>query len=189
MIIGFDLDEVLADYISAYLEYHNDKFNTEYSREDFFTWNFWEVMDETREETLIKIYDFHNSDYFHSLKPIDGTFDFVKKLSINNTLIIVTSRQNDIELITRKWVDEYFPNIFNSIHFTNSFSKEESKISKGDICKNEGVEIFIEDNLKYAFSCVDGNRKIFLINTPWNQCGDLPENVFRVSNLSEIKFS
>ena len=57
MNIGVDLDEVLGDFLSSLIQYHNTNYNSVLSREDFHSYKFWEVWGGTKEEAIQKLND------------------------------------------------------------------------------------------------------------------------------------
>jgi len=43
MKIGIDLDEILAEFLTAAIQYHNNIYNTNFTKEQFHSYKFWEV--------------------------------------------------------------------------------------------------------------------------------------------------
>lgn len=72
MKIAIDLDEVIAGFLDAFIKYHNDAYQTNFNKLDFFSYKFWKVIGGTREEAIHKVYYFHDSSYFDQIKPLDG---------------------------------------------------------------------------------------------------------------------
>jgi uncharacterized HAD superfamily protein len=48
------------------------------------------------------------------------------------------------------------------------------------------IKIFIEDSLKNAFEISSHNIPVILLDKPWNQEENLPENIHRVKDWDEI---
>ncbi len=186
MKIGIDLDEVLADFLSALIEYHNATYGTSLVREQFQSYRFWETWDGTREETIQKVYDFHKTPYFRNMKPVIGSQEAVGILKQNNDLFVVTSRQNDIVETTREWIAKHFPDIFSGVFFANHYSQNGSSITKRQICDSVGVDVLIEDSPEYALECLDAKRKVLLLDCPWNRYSELPRGTYRVNSWDEI---
>jgi uncharacterized HAD superfamily protein len=186
MKIGVDLDEVLADFLSAFIEYHNAAYKTSLAREQFCSYRFWETWGGTREEAIRKVYDFHETPYFKNMKPIAGSQEAVGVLKERNDLIIVTSRQDDIAKATRTWISQHFPNVFSDIHFTNHYSQNGGVTTKKQICDAAKVDLLIEDILEYALDCLSPKRKILLLDCPWNRAAELPQGIHRVHCWEEI---
>lgn len=186
MKIGIDLDEVLADFLSALIKFHNEKNGTDFKREQFHSYKVHEIWGGTHNNTMEEIYEFYGTKYFEDIMPIPGSIENIEVLSRNNDLVVITSRQNDISQKTLNWIDKYFKNRFSGIFFTNDNSWHGDTVSKSQICKNSAVEFMVEDYLVYAADCAKSVRKVFLLDSPWNKTEDLPENISRVYSWSEI---
>jgi 5'(3')-deoxyribonucleotidase len=186
MKIGIDLDEVLVDFLPALLKYHNATYGTSLTREDFFTYHYWDIWGGTVEEAIKKVCDFHQTPYFKDLKPIAGTQEAIKRLKEGNELFIITSRQESIASATKAWIAEYFPDAFSDVFLTNQYSLSGDKKTKKEYCELLGIEVLIEDQLKYGLECLAPERKIFLLDCPWNKAKELPEGIKRVYSWQEI---
>ena len=186
MKIAIDIDEVLGQFMKALIEFHNNKYKTSLKLEDFFSYKFWEVWGGTKEEAIQKVYDFHKTNYFKNIIPVKDSQESVKKLKENNELFVITSRQNDVIEETKKWIEKYFSNTFSNIYFTNHFSQNGDSTTKKEICGSLDIDILIEDSLEYNLECIKQNRKIFLLDYPWNKIDSLPKEITRVYSWKEI---
>jgi 5'(3')-deoxyribonucleotidase len=186
MKIGIDLDEVLVDFLPAFIEYHNATYHTSLKRDDFFSYQYYEVFGGTLEETMRKVYDFHQTPYFKNMKPIAGTQEAISLLKEGNELFIITSRQDSVKEITIQWINEYFPNSFNDIILTNNHSFSGDVKTKREYCDLLKIDALIDDQVYYALECLAPNRKIFLLDCPWNQSAELPPGISRVYSWQEI---
>jgi len=186
MKIGIDLDEVLVDFLPALIRYHNATYSTSLSRDDFFTYHYWDVWGGTVEEAIKKVCDFHQTPYFKELEPISGTQEAIGRLKEGNELFIITSRQESIADATKDWVAKYFPGAFSDVFLTNQYSLNGNKKTKKEYCELLGVEVLIEDQLKYALECLSRERRVFLLDCPWNKAKELPEGIKRVYSWQEI---
>ncbi|MCK9272081.1 HAD hydrolase-like protein [Candidatus Gracilibacteria bacterium] len=185
--IGIDIDEVLSHFLEAYLEFYNLRNSTTFKRDDFFSYNFWEVTGGTRESAIDSVHDFFETHHFTSMSPFEGSQEAIKKLKEVYNLVIITSRQTAIEEETKKWLENHFPGFFKEIHFGNHFGKDGAKTSKSDICKKLGVKLLIEDSLGYALECSRENISTILLDSPWNQTKEiLPSNIIRVKTWENI---
>lgn len=186
MKIAIDIDEVLGQFMKSLIEFHNSEYKTNYKLEDFFSYNFWNVWGGTKEQAIQKVYNFHKTNYFKEIKPVEDAQESVKKLRENNELFIITSRQNDVMEETKKWIEKNFPKTFTNIYFTNHFSQNGKSKTKKEICELLDVDILIEDSLEYSLECIRPNRKIFLLDYPWNKSDSLPKEITRVYSWKEI---
>lgn len=183
MKIGVDLDEVIVEFVRAFLDFYNQKFDTNYFFEQWRTYNFWEVFGKTKEETVRVVDEFYNSKLFDEMKLIDGSKESIEKLAEKNQLSIVTSRPLRFREKTEKFSKKYFSTIPIKIFYSNSTSEGHDS-GKARVCKREGIEIFIEDDLECAVKCAEAGVRVFLLSKPWNR-GKL-DGIIRVYNWKEI---
>ncbi|MDD5547464.1 MAG: hypothetical protein PHN74_00985 [Candidatus Pacebacteria bacterium] len=184
MIIGIDLDEILADSLNAIVEFHNKKYGTTLKRNDFHSYRFWEIWGGTREEAIKKVYEFFITNPMH-INPIAGSFEALKTLKKNgHELLIITARQNELIEYTNKWIEKHFPEIFSGIHYANTYTMAGHSRKKSDICNGLGIKLLIEDDLTHAEDCAKSGIKILLLDCPWNQ-NSLPKNTERIFSWND----
>jgi 5'(3')-deoxyribonucleotidase len=186
MKIGIDLDEVLADFLSAFIEYHNATHQTSLKQEDFLSYGFEDACGKTEEEMVDDIHNFHQTPYFKKLKPIAGAPESLRLLKPGNELFIITSRQDSIAAATKEWVWRYFPDIFSDVFLTNHYAKSGNTKSKKEFCDLLKLDILIDDQLAFALECLAPERKVFLFDRPWNRGAELPAGISRVYSWPEI---
>ena len=186
MLIGIDLDDVLADFITYLIEFHNQTYGTKLAKDEFNYYEFWEIWGGTRKEAIQKVYNFHNTSFFTNIKPTLGSIESINTLKKDNELVIITSRQNSVIKPTREWVNQHFPNCFSEIYFTNHYSLAGQQIKKSTICSTLSVDILVEDSLVYALDCLSKEREVILIDQPWNQQEILPKGISRVKSWEEV---
>jgi len=190
MKIGVDLDEVLAEFLPAFIKYHNEVYGTSLSRDDFHSYHFQDIVGVPEDETIRRLYDFHKSSYFLGIKPIEGSLEGVEVLGRENDLSIVTARQKVIEEETRNWIGKYFPKRFDEIHIGNNYPLDGSPSrTKREICDSNDIDLLVEDSLDHALNCLTPNRRVLLFDRgyPWNQKEqELPEGMVRVHSWEEV---
>jgi uncharacterized HAD superfamily protein len=188
MKIGIDLDDVLADMVPMFTEYHNDIYGTTLTKDDVWSYKFWDVLNVSQEEAVKRVYAFERSSRLMDLKPIPGAKRAVDSLhEKNHDLCIVTARDSEFSDITRHWLAKHFPNVFSDIHFANHYSKVSTMKSKGDICREIGASMMIDDSFDNAVSCHgvcdDG---VLLFDAPWNTNEQLPNGMNRVFSWDDV---
>jgi uncharacterized HAD superfamily protein len=186
MRIAVDLDEVLAQFLQSFIDFHNEKYGTHFKLSDFHSYHLHNAWGGTVEEAIEKVYQFHKTDHFKNIRPVQDAQESLQKLKKGNEIFIVTSRQNEIMHETEVWLDKHFPDTFSGIHFANHFSKSGIKRTKKEICDELGIEVLIEDSPDYAIECIKPGRKIFLLNYPWNKERKVPNEIQRVDSWKEI---
>jgi len=186
MKIGTDLDGIIVDLIPKFLDWYNSKTNSHFLFDDWYSYNFWEIIGGTKQQAMNLIEEFYNSKMFDKLCLVNDAKESIEELSKENELFLITSRPISFKPKTNAFLNKYFLDIFSEIFYSDDFHKQLG-ISKADICKKEKIEIFIEDNLDYAISCSEKGIKTLLLNKPWNQnFGKDFINIFRADNWNEI---
>ncbi len=187
MKIGIDIDNVLSMLSNTLLAWHNRVYNTNFKEEDHNTFDLWEIWKCTKEEALSRIVNFFDSPEFKSTKPVLGAINAVQNLTEDHELHVITSRIDKVKDETTFWLNKHFSNSFHKIHFTGEMlGKNAIKKTKGDICKELGITLMIEDALHYAQEIAGKGVKVLLFDWPWNQTDTLPSNIVRVKSWKEI---
>jgi len=185
MLIGIDLDSVVADIMPPLIDYHNKNYGTSLVLSDYKVFELGVTWRCSREEVLSRAFNFYRSSWFDTVKPVKGAIEGIEYLSRNCELHIITSRPNIIKEKTDKWIFKYFPKKFKTIHHTNQFSKKGGK-NKSEICQSLGIKMIIEDSLAFAHDCSSSDIKVLLMDMPWNQSKTLPKNITRVYGWKDI---
>ncbi|MFA6338589.1 MAG: hypothetical protein WCW87_00810 [Candidatus Paceibacterota bacterium] len=187
MIIAIDIDEVLGDFLSSFIKYHNDKYQTSMITDDFVTYDFSKVMNYSKDEAYKRIDEFMGSEDFKNIPTIEGSKEAIEILKKNHKLHIVTARPKFIAEKTQEWIDRNFPDAFEKIHFAYSVYRNPSdSFTKSEICKNIGSDVFIEDMPEYAIEASVNVPQVFLVDRLWNKNSSLPKNVKKVFSWREI---
>ncbi len=185
MLIGVDVDEVLANFIEPYCDFHNRVYGTSVKPQNFHSYKFWEVHGGTRDETTRKVHEFYATREFASMEPHEGSHEAVELLSLKHEMTIITSRLPGIEAATVDWIKKYYPGIFLTVNFTHNSYAGEGGLRKAEIISRLGVDVMIEDSAEYALQCSPEVEKLVLIDRPWNRA-PMPSNVVRVTSWDEI---
>lgn len=187
MKIAIDIDDVLADFVTSLCRFHNDKYGTSLTRENFHSYRVSEVWGGTDEEAISKIFEFHDSRYFRDIAPVDGSIEAINNLSKRFDLAVLTSRHRKFEPETVEWLETYFHGAFtNKIYFShNSYADFGNTKRKSDFCMEINIAFLIEDSLEYAKECRRTGTRVYLFDRPWNRKEE-PTGITRVKNWQEI---
>jgi uncharacterized HAD superfamily protein len=185
--IAIDLDSVIADLMEQVVPFHNERYHTSLTLEDYTDYALTSLWNCSQEEKILRIFEFYESPYMDKVQPMPGSNKALHHLSKNNDLFVVTSRPYSIENKTIEWLNTYFPDIFKSIHHTNQFlGATEKHVKKSAVCKEIQADIMIEDNVDFATDCVESGITTYLINQPWNKNQTVDSKIVRVNGWSEI---
>ena len=185
-MIVTDLDDCLARHIKALTEFHNHKYKTVLKEEDFRTYFLSETVGIDRDEALRRVCEFFATQYAENTEPVIGSREGVDALLTSGYKVaVVTSRQDEFADHTMRWLFRHFPKKFVDVRLTNGNSMHGTgERSKADVCEGLGARFVIEDQVRYALECLSRDRRVILLDKPWNQ-GAVPGNVARVSSWQE----
>ena len=187
MKIGFDLDDVVADFFPAFLRFYNQRHNQNYSLKDIISYWIWEVgIGKDKEEAIALVDEFHDSECYDDSPPVKGAREGLEELKqLHPVLYIVTSRPLRFREKTDRFIGNHFSEIPLTMCYSNDFH-DGSGYSKADIGKNLGLDLFVEDCLKYGVALAKAGIPTLLLDRPWNQNGQPLGNITRVYNWEEI---
>ncbi|KAL5534487.1 hypothetical protein ACEPAG_949 [Sanghuangporus baumii] len=159
-IIAVDLDDVLSQTNQAVADWHNAKYGTRMTLDDFHYYHYWKNPDwGTPVETHDKVKDFYATNLV-SPKPVPGALEGVKALKgMGYKLVIITARHAEQLPITKQWIDQHFPNMFDDIVCTGMFLKDEEanevqvKLGKPEVCHRLNARLLIDDSAENALAC------------------------------------
>ncbi len=187
MNIGIDLDNVLADFQTTFLLFHNKYYGSTLTSRDITVFDYPPIMKITQEESTKRIFDFYESDEFEDIKPWKGSRKAVEALLNSHTLYIITSRPDSTIRRTKEWIDQYFPDQMDEILHSNQFSPDhDGKVTKATICKEKEVSVLIEDTEKYAEEVAAAGIAALLLDQPYNQDFKDKKNITKVYSWEEI---
>ena len=190
MRIGIDLDETISDSIAGIMKLHNEQHGTSLRRKDFDSYVFADILGVSREEARRRVDEFFTVKHVKEIPPIEGSLGAIKTLkSSGHELYIITGRGSAPEDVkhTEAWLELHFPNVFAGVHYANALAPDGSvgKRNKSEIAQSLGIQVMVDDVLKFALDCAGAGIRTLLIDKAWNQ-GDLPVNVERVRSWDEI---
>ena len=101
-----------------------------------------------------------------SLKPLNNAKEIIDKLKADgNEIYIITSRDNgeyvNPEEMTREWLEKY------EIYYDKLILT--GRHEKGPVCKENNIDIMIEDSIKNCEDIENNGVKCYIMNTRYNQ--------------------
>lgn len=123
-VLAIDMDEVLAQFIAGIATFYCKEIDTTctITADQFHTMDFSKVWGISEQRTNEIVLQFYQSEIFQALQPVVGALDALRRLkTCGFELHIVTARQTAIELKTRQWLQEHFPDdgLIADVHFCN----------------------------------------------------------------------
>ena len=182
--IGIDIDEVVTQTITSLLKYINNKRGTNYSFDKVTNYSLWKTeIHNSKEESIKEFEEFQFSENFDNLPLIEFAKESLEKLKKSYELIFITARPSTTSYKTSSFFKNLFPeDDFEIIYSGGIYGGK----TKGEICKELGIDFFIEDNMDYALGSAKKGIKTFLFDKPWNRNYEKHENIVKVNNWNEI---
>jgi 5'(3')-deoxyribonucleotidase len=119
MTVLVDVDNVLEDLNSAWVDAVNKKYGTSVSPEDIASWDIEKYFNGLSRTQVFS--PLHDENFWKSLEPIDGSQVYLKKLIDDGyKVLLVTSSHPDTIQYKYKFIIKHFPYIsFKDIIFTS----------------------------------------------------------------------
>lgn len=188
MKIAVDLDEVLGDFVGAFLRWYNhNQLGPRLTREDIVKYYFKDLLGWSKEDELKIMYRFFDDGGMASLEPMPGALAGVRELAKVHELYVVSGRQSRLQQETEEWVNKYFPGVFKGVYLANQFSLDGGDVlDKGQMCKQLGCSVLIDDGSQHVESVMQSGVQVIILNHLWNSYHRLPPQVMRANDWPGI---
>lgn len=187
-VIAVDLDDVVVETAQNVIDYYNRVYGTSVVLEEYYDPQYEKVWSTPDVETAVKrVNSYLETDEYFGLPPVEEATSTIRDLNEKYDLHIVTGRPDFVEEATLQWLERHFPDLYDTVVFTNFFSQGDKKRHKGDICTELGASYLIDDHLEHAFSAANSGVEVLLFGQyPWNRADSLPAKIKRVKNWKEV---
>jgi uncharacterized HAD superfamily protein len=193
MKLGFDVDDIVAKASKKALDVLSEKFNINWSLENFTVYKFSEltfVADDGRNEEIRKhlIEILNDSKFQLDFECDEEAADYIKRWKKEgHSIHFITTRYLKKEEFTAKWLRKY--NIpFDSIHHTGK--TYEGGMEKGAIGRKLNLDFYIDDREEHLMSMLEHKAKwrkgLLLMDKPWNRYPIISDYFIRVYNWEEV---
>jgi|GEM_PF-306222 len=174
LTIAVDIDDVLFPFVGGIAEFHNQRHGTKLTADNFNTYNFVDVWGGSFEDSMKLIDDFLAMD--HSLlQPIEGSIKAINRLKNHFRVVSITARNGIFEPNTVKWLSTHFPGLLDGAYFAGNRHDGRPYRSKGEICREVGVHILIDDSPHNLLSAAEyGVDGVLFGNKAWSVMDGLP---------------
>ncbi len=186
MLVGIDVDDVLADMNSALCLFHNEKYGTSLTKEDFRSYDLWATFGCEKEESNRRIGEFYDSRHFREIRPVEHAVECVDALAKRHELFVITSRFGTVVEETKCWIDHYFKGKFKDILFSKFYAQNGNRKTKPEVCKENGICVIIEDSPIYAKECADAGIQAYLLDAPWNRSMEEHPLITKVKSWKDV---
>ncbi|MEP7204802.1 MAG: hypothetical protein ABI716_01240 [Candidatus Saccharibacteria bacterium] len=173
-IIAIDIDDVLFPFIVGVARYHNSLKGTSLTPADFVNFNLREVWGGTIEDSARLVDGFHAADHL-VLEPVEGAQRALRRLQKDFTIVLVTARNVLFEPQTSRWLKHHFGGLFETVIFAGNPHDGRTYRSKGELCKQTGAVLLIDDHPNNLLSATESGLEgiLFGVKT-WSVMDRLP---------------
>lgn len=185
-IIAIDIDDTIAGTTDAIRLWGNALSGVEMTKDDYAIegeyWGYYERVWEQKDlNSILKFDDAEAAIIADEIKVplLAGASFAIHELEKKFTIILITSRNPLLEPITRRWLDEHFSGLDIQLYFANNPKEGSStKKTKGQLCKELGAFLHIDDNVDHCQSVLDeGLEAVLYGNYGWQP--SLPDGAVR----------
>ena len=174
--LGIDMDGVICDYQSYFIDDFNNRFGSKYTLKDWKDYYFVKPGFGL-EEFLNTIKGHSQTGVWRNLNPINKSIETINRLSENNSIHIITHKIGKAKEDTIYWL-----NSRNVTYDTISFT--DKKARAGYVLE---LDVMIEDSIQNAVHMAGTGIMTLLYNRPWNQEKIDNHLIQRVHSWSQIE--
>ncbi len=189
-VVALDLDDLIYPFMDGMVPFHNERYGTALTVDDYHSFEFEQVWGGSREDAVSKVTQFFMEldDLGAFPPPTDSSVVAIDKLAVEFRLAIVTARFDELRELTLRWIDEHFPGRFDDVHLCNTFILgRATRRTKASVCEKMDAIALVDDSLANVTDvAATGRRGILFGNYAWNQSESLPERVVRAEKWDDV---
>ena len=169
-ILAVDIDGVINDFHTPFINFTNKKlgFNNSYS--DFSSHDFHGYLGISKQELIDLLNEFEGTYKSDDHLLIDGAVESLYKLEKHYEIISITGRRPILEKVTLEFIDTHLP--FIKTYFAagrNNLDIPKNRIHKPRLAEELGASYLIDDN-EHEFIHWDSKTvKPIIFAQPWNK--------------------
>jgi uncharacterized HAD superfamily protein len=162
MIIGVDIDGVIAEADKQFRKHMKKMFKRDFPRKKVRSFRYEDNFDFTEYEFKALLRLFSDKNLWLNMSLIKGAKEALKILKKNNKIIIATSRPLHTKQITKKWLKSKGIE-YDALHFT----LDQKHLLPETL--NLDFDYFIEDHPDFSLNLAKAGISVLLFSYPWNQ--------------------
>jgi len=180
MSVAFDIDGVVADTISLFVEIIRNDFNIEWLKyEDITSYSFEGIDGIDHDTVTAAIEKVLNGNYSGPLMPFDGAPEVLRRLGQHYGPVLFVTARPYIGPIAQ-WITDTIGLPAESVEIVATGSFE----GKTDILLERDISYFIEDRFDTCVLLKDVGITPILFRQPWNREN---QSFYEVSNWKELE--
>lgn len=175
---GFDVDEVICDFVPTFLSAANSYFGTSVVIDDLKDYYIHHALGISYQRIMDFMATSFNDVQMANLPArLDGLSTVKYAKSRGHRVYIITSRTVTQTNVTIEWLEKYGIQ-YDGLTLTHHKDKNEA-------AKKYNVDYLVEDNPDYALAAAEMGIKVFVPVFPWN-IHLSHKNVEHIENVSQI---
>ena len=190
-LIAVDIDDTLADSTELIRLHVNSRYDVAIPKEAYRTegeyWGYYELVWAEHGVEELTLEDFFDDEMVSEIMQVPllpSALFAIKELYRTFDIVIITSRRPERGALTRKWIENMFEGMTIDVHFSEAH-KDESKMTKGQICKTLGATYLIDDNVGHCESALkEGATPLLFGEYGWH--GSVPEGITRCKDWPAV---
>lgn len=158
-LIAVDIDDTLADSTELIRLNVNSRYNVSIPKEAYRSegeyWGYYERVWSEHGLNALRVEDIDEVmvEELTTVPLLPSALFAIKQLSKDFDIVLVTARRREREALTRQWIETMLEGMNIDVHFSEAH-KDESKMTKGQICKHIGASYLIDDNVGHCESAL-----------------------------------
>ncbi len=189
--IAIDIDDVLAENNETMRRWTNDNAKTTFVPDDFRVkgdyWGYYERIWREHELHEVLSYEVFEEELIQEqvqMPLLPGASFAIKQLQQDFEVILITSRSTLLEPMTRRWLTAHFGSHVPEVYFAAN-SKDTARKSKGELCRELGAFLLIDDNLGHCESALEYNVEAILFGEyGWQH--SIPDHIVRCKDWPTV---
>ncbi len=191
-VIAIDIDEVIADTTEAVRLITNKRTGIDLPPEAYAIhadyWGYYESVwkhHDVYDITFKEIHEELTTDHL-AVKILPAAEFALGRLMKKYDVVFVTARNDDRRADTHEWFNAWLPELKPNVYFSN-YLDEARRVSKGELCKELGAELLIDDNFDHCLSAVESGLKAILFgNYGWQYKAEAHDSIVVCKNWQAV---
>jgi uncharacterized HAD superfamily protein len=183
--IAIDCDDVIVPTAQLIIDNYNKTYGSHLTLADMYSDDRrqWNAPDD--ETAIRRVDEYLKTNEYQQAAPFKEAIHAIKLLGKYHDLHVVTARSDFLSESTIGTLTQHFPNVFQSVEFTNFYG--ENPRSKSEVCQQLHADLLIDDHIHHAELAAKCGIDVFLFGSyPWNQGVITSPNIQRVKDWDEV---
>ena len=191
-IVAIDADDVLFDENNAARLFHNARYGTNHTAEDYLVdgqeyGSYWEgIWGVEGDEGYRRYLAFLEHKMVNHLEPISGARTVLEQRSDRYGYVLNTSRPGEALEVTREALRLFYPGLFAEVYCLSEWDTTR-KATKAEICLGVGATHLVDDNFEHSAIAAEAGIDAMLYGDfGWNRWQELRPGMTRTPTWEAV---